>query len=40
MNKTDKLNFLRNVNLAKVNFTAQIADFGLSTIYIPSKKGH
>lgn len=26
--------------MAEVNFTAQIADFGLSTVYIPSKKGH
>jgi serine/threonine protein kinase len=32
MNRTDKKKFLQTVDFTKVNFTAKIADFGLSTI--------
>lgn len=32
MNRNDKKKFLQNVDFTKVNFTAKIADFGLSTI--------
>ena len=40
MDKKDKLNFLRTVNLAEVEFIARLADFGLSTIHNPDRKGH
>ena len=34
MSKTEKLNFLKEVDLTKVQFKAIISDFGLSTIRI------
>ena len=34
MSKTEKLNFLKEVDLTKVPFKAIISDFGLSTIRI------
>jgi len=40
MDKKAKLVFLRRVNLTETKFICKIADFGLSTIYDPVKKGH
>jgi hypothetical protein len=39
MKKLEKMEFLRDFDLANGNFKTYISDFGLSTIYDPKQPG-